>query len=89
MSEAVTILTSPSLPPSKVSTVLLVTAPPEPCAGLPGQAHVLEAGPVLGAVLVPHTHRVQGEIPQPCTVLLAGLAVTLNLEHWEQSQTHS
>ena len=89
MSEAVTILASPSLPPSKVSTVPMVTAPPEPCAGLPGQAHVLEAGSVLGAVLVPHTHRVQGEIPQPCTIVLGCLAVTLNLEHWEESKVDS
>ena len=77
MSEAVTILPRPSLPVSKVTAVTVVTAPPEPCAGLPWQAHVLVAGPVLAAVLVSHTHRVEGEISQTNTGVAA-----LNLEDW-------
>ena len=64
VSEAEPIPAVPLLGRGEVLAVLLLAAPPEARAGVPGVAHVLQAGVPSRAVRVQGAGRVEGDVPQ-------------------------
>ena len=64
VSEAEAVPAVPLLCRGEVLAVLLLAAPPEARAGVPGVAHVLQAGVPSRAVRVQGAGRVEGDVPQ-------------------------
>ena len=64
MSEAEAVPAVPLLGLGEVLAVLLLAAPPEARAGVPGVAHVLHAGVLSRAVRVQGAGRVQGDVTE-------------------------